>query len=61
MKVYSTNKVEVEVDVDNDPLTALVVDSETETDYLFDPNNFTGYAQIIEEVVRDYVTKNHQS
>ena len=51
----STNKVEV--DDDANPATALVVESETETTYLNDPDNHTGYAQTLEEVTRDAATQ----
>jgi RHS repeat-associated protein len=55
IRVGATNKVEI--DDDSDPATVLVVESETETNYLIDTRNFTGYAQVIEEIQRDTATQ----
>lgn len=51
IRVASTHKVEV--DDDQNPSTALVTTSETETDYLIDERNHTGYQQIIEQITRN--------
>ncbi|QDT46981.1 tRNA(Glu)-specific nuclease WapA precursor [Symmachiella dynata] len=56
IRVTSTRTVKE--DDDQNPATALVVTLEEETAYLVDGMNFTGYAQVVEEVTRDVSTQN---
>ncbi|QDT46979.1 tRNA3(Ser)-specific nuclease WapA precursor [Symmachiella dynata] len=51
IRVGSTYKVEE--DTDQNPATALVVTKHEETSYLVDDMNPTGYAQVIEKIVRE--------
>ena len=46
----------VATDHDGDPATALQVENSTETQYLIDAQNHTGYAQVLEETTRDVAT-----
>ena len=43
----------VEIDDDNDPATPLTVQTQTTTTYLNDPQNPTGYSQVLEEITKD--------
>ncbi|QDU42481.1 tRNA(Glu)-specific nuclease WapA precursor [Symmachiella dynata] len=56
IRVGSTYKVEE--DTDQNPATALVVTKHEETSYLVDDMNPTGYAQVIEKIVREAGTAN---
>lgn len=51
----STHKIEE--DTDSNPATALVTTLDETTDYLVDPMNHTGYAQIIEQITRNASTQ----
>ena len=51
--IRRTSTHKIEEDTDGLPTTALVVTTNEKTDYLVNPSNFTGYAQVVEEVTTD--------
>ena len=55
IRIFRTNKVEI--DDDENPSTPLVVTTHTETTYLSDPNNPTGYSQTFVETTRNVLTQ----